>query len=279
MYIIKADLIGCVIDIDAEDRAISKHRMRYPLACSKCWPGGERLQLLFGEADMVLCLAHQTVRQLSRVFQQRAVNIEDEPRRHAGRAVCIAPLVVRQKQSALRARHTDKRQPPLLLHRGHGLSFGRGEYALAQAAQEHIGELQPLGRVHGHQLDRLPPHGCIAVRKQRDVGQVILERTFLPAGIFIFIDRLLELGQVVQTLLATLSAQHFLIAAPVQQRGKHLGDGFPRVIRREVLDQMDKLPHLCGVEQLMLQIALQRFIKRAAILFCILLDKAHALLP
>ena len=88
-------------NIDAEDRAIPKHSMRYPLAYSKCWPGVERLQLFFGETDMVLCLVHQTVRQLSSVFQQRAVNIEDEPRRHAGRAVCIAPLVVRQKQSSL----------------------------------------------------------------------------------------------------------------------------------------------------------------------------------
>ena len=126
-------------------------------------PLRQRGQLPLGKADVIPCLFHQTVPQLGGVLQQRAVDIKDKAGRHAGRAIHIAPLVVRKVQRLFRARHGDKGEPPLLLHRRHGFGPGRGEHALAQATQEHIGKFQALGGVHGHQLDRIAALCGVAV--------------------------------------------------------------------------------------------------------------------
>ena len=115
--------------------------------------------------------------------------------------------------------------------------------------------------MHGHQLDRLLPRSCVAVGKQRDVGQIIFKRTFLTAGVFVFIDRLLELGQIVQPLLAALGTQHLLIAALVQQRTEHLGNRLARIVRGKIPDQANELRRLGRAEQLVLQVALQGLVE------------------
>ena len=105
--------------------------------------------------------------------------------------------------------------------------------------------------------------------------QIILQRALLAAGGLILIDRLLELGQIVQPLLTALGAQHFLIAAAVQQRGEHLGDRPARIRGGELLDQRDKPPCVRPAERLVLQIALQRLIERAVVLRRIFPQKPH----
>jgi len=54
------------------------------------------------------------------------------------------------------------------------------------------------------------------------MGQVVLQGTFLAAGGLILIDRLLQLGQIVQPVLASLGAEHHLVAALVEYGGQHL---------------------------------------------------------
>lgn len=56
------------------------------------------------------------------------------------------------------------------------------EYALGHRAEEHVRELQTLGRMDGHE-----PHlvlrivHSVGVREQSRVRQIVLERHFLPA--------------------------------------------------------------------------------------------------
>ena len=63
-----------------------------------------------------------------------------------------------------------------------------------------MGEFQSLGRVHGHQLHAVAAVARVGVCKQGHMGQIVLERAFLAARRLIFIDGLLQLGQIVQPL-------------------------------------------------------------------------------
>lgn len=98
------------------------------------------------------------------------------------------------------------------------------------AAEEHIREFEALRRVDGHQLHLVALLGDIAVAEKRDVGEVMLHRALLAAARLVFVDGLLELGQIVQPLLTALGAQRLFIPALVQNIREHLRDG-PTLIR------------------------------------------------
>ena len=74
----------------------------------------------------------------------------------------------------------------------------------------------------GHQLHTVPHLPGVAIGKEGHMGQVVLQGTFLAAGGLILIDRLLQLGQIVQPVLASLGAEHHLVAALVEYGGQHL---------------------------------------------------------
>ena len=81
-------------------------------------------------------------------------------------------------------------------------------------------EFKALGRMDGHE-----PHLVlhlvhrVGVREQGNMRQVVLERHLLPARRLKLVDGLLQLSQVVEPLLAALSAQRALVAA-FRQHGR-----------------------------------------------------------
>ena len=52
--------------------------------------------------------------------------------------------------------------------------------------------------------------------------QIAVKRDLFSARCLEFMHRLLQLGKVIEPLLASLGAQHLLVAAFVEQRRKHL---------------------------------------------------------
>ena len=64
----------------------------------------------------------------------------------------------------------------------------------------------------------------IAVGKQCHMREIVLGRGLFAAGSLIFVHGLLELGQIVQPVLAPLGPEHLLIAASVENIGKKLRD-------------------------------------------------------
>ena len=71
----------------------------------------------------------------------------------------------------------------------------------------------------------------------RNVGEVMLHRALLAAARLVFVDGLLELGQIVQPLLTALGAQRLFIPALVQNIREHLRDGPPLIRVRKALDR------------------------------------------
>ena len=57
------------------------------------------------------------------------------------------------------------------------------------------------------------------------MGQIVGQGNFFAAGSFVFINGLLQFRYIVETFLAAFRAQHFLIAAFVQNGGKDLRNG------------------------------------------------------
>lgn len=90
-----------------------------------------------------------------------------------------------------------------------------GENALVHAAEEHIREFKALRRVDGHQLHLVALLGDITVAEKRDMDKVVLHRALLTAARLVFVDGLLELGQIIEPLLTALGAQRLFIAALV----------------------------------------------------------------
>ena len=109
----------------------------------------------------------------------------------------------------------------------------------------------------GHQLHTVPHLPGVAIGKEGHVGQVVLQGTFLAAGGLILIDRLLQLGQIVQPLLAPLSAEHRLIAALIEHGGEHFGDRPPLAADGEPLDQRYQRPGPRPLKQGLVQALLQ----------------------
>ena len=171
------------------------------------------LQKPFGALDIARGVADQPLARGSGVFEQALVDVEQKARRIARAAVVVAAFGFRKVEPLFGARHGDKRKPPFLLHARERAHLAGGENPLVHAAQEHVGKLKPFGGVHGHQLDLVARLRAVGVREQRDMREVMLDRRFLAAGRFVFVDRLLELGKVVQSLLTALGAERCFIAA------------------------------------------------------------------
>ena len=72
-------------------------------------------------------------------------------------------LAVGEHQAALGARERHEGEAALLLHALGRVGLFGGEYALVQAAEKDIGELQPLRRVDGHELHGVAPRVRVAV--------------------------------------------------------------------------------------------------------------------
>ena len=89
------------------------------------------------------------------------------------------------------------------------------------------------------------------------MGQVVLQGTFLAAGGLILIDRLLQLGQIVQPVLASLGAEHHLVAALVEYGGQHLRNWPPLAFGGKPLDQRHKRPGPRPLKQGLVQALLQ----------------------
>ena len=119
----------------------------------------------------------------------------------------------------------------------------------------------------GHQLHLVALLGDIAVAEKRDVGEVMLHRALLAAARLVFVDGLLELGQIVQALLTALGAQRLFIPALVQNIREHLRDG-PTLIRvRKALDQIDELLCLRAAEHAVFEVVFERYIEARPLFF------------
>ena len=130
--------------------------------------------------------------------------------------------------------------------------------------------------MHGHQLYLVALLGNIAVAEKRDVGKVMLHCALLAAARLVFVDRLLELSQIVEPLLTALGAQRLFIAAFVQNVRKHLGNRAALIRVRKALDQVDKLSCLRAAEHTVLQMIFERCVETCPLFFRRLLQKGHA---
>ena len=88
----------------------------------------------------------------------------------------------------------------------------------------------------------------------------MFQRDFLAAGRFVVVNRLLQLGKVVQPFLTALGAQSRLVAAFVENRRKHLGHRTVCIGRREALDELYEPVRLGSLHDFVVEIAEQRFI-------------------
>ena len=122
-------------------------------------------------------------------------------------------------------------------------------------------EFQSLRAVDGHEPHLIARIVEIGVCEQRNVRQIMLQRAFLAAGRLVGIDRLLQLGQIVQPHLAALRAEHGLVAALVQNGGQQLGNGHLIINAGERFDQRDEFPALRPAQQLAVQIPAQRVVE------------------
>ena len=118
----------------------------------------------------------------------------------------------------------------------------------------------------GHEPDLVARVVEIRAREHRHVRQIVLERTFLAAGRFIRVDRLLELRQIVEPDLSALRAEHGLIPALVEHGRQQLRDRHLVIDAGKALDQRDELPRLRPAQQLPVEIFPQRVIERASVL-------------
>jgi hypothetical protein len=143
-----------------------------------------------------------------------------------------ARLRVRQVEALARPRHRDVHQPALLLQ---AVALLRcvlvREQALLEAGDEDDVELQPLGRMHGHQLHRvLPLAGLMLAGFERGVREEGGQRTAIGAAaspsMAAFLQevgrRVDQFVEVLQPLLAFLLGQVVLAQAAFRSGGRSL---------------------------------------------------------
>ena len=106
----------------------------------------------------------------------------------------------------------------------------------------------------------------------------MLQRDLLAAGRLVVVDGLLELGKVVQPLLAALRAQRCLIAAFVEDCGEHLGDRAIGIGRCETLNELHELVRFGALHDFMVEIFEQRVVQGTVVRLRVLLEELHAAL-
>ena len=122
-------------------------------------------------------------------------------------------------------------------------------------------------RVDGHEFDFVREGLRVLVRQQSHVRQVVLRRAVLAAGVFKVIYGSLQLRQIIKPLLAAFCAEHFLVAALVQDLRQEVGDRVPGCRgSRGALDEPEELRGAGAAEQLGLVVLLQCLVERAAVL-------------
>ena len=256
-----------LVQVHVQHRSLAEHRVAHAL------PDGQRAvavvlaQILVSPRDVIRRFTQKRLVDLVRERQKLAVDIQQKARGIARRAVKIPPVGLGEVKPLLRARQRNESEPPLLLHAGERSHLARGENALVHAAEEHIREFEALRRVDGHQLHLVALLGDIAVAEKRDVGEVMLHRALLAAARLVFVDGLLELGQIVQPLLTALGAQRLFIPALVQNIREHLRDGPPLIRVRKALDQIDKLLCLRAAEHAVFEVVFERYIEARPLFF------------
>ena len=110
----------------------------------------------------------------------------------------------------------------LLLHALGGVGLAAGEDALVEAGYDHVGELQALGVVDGHEL-----HGVLAVlpipvRKEGHLGQEVLHGGVLSGAGLILLQPLQQLRDIVQPIPVPQLFEHLHVAALGEQVAQKL---------------------------------------------------------
>ena len=255
--------------VDGDNGAVTEDAVRHAVALME----GRRLCLAReasrGGPDEVARRAHEALGQRCGEVKKGRVDVEDEARGIAHRAVDVEPLGIRKVEPLLRPRHRDKGEAPLLLHRLGRARLARGEDALIECHEEDIGELQSLGRVHRHEPNLVAGVTRILIREERRMGEVIREPRFLAAADLVLAHGLLELREVVEARLTALRAQHGLVAAPVEHFGQHLRDRRACTDLCEVIDELQERPRLCSLPDGVLDARLHGFVERETMLFCV----------
>ena len=122
-------------------------------------------------------------------------------------------------------------------------------------------ELQALRRMNRHELHLV---GCaihrIGVGEQCHMRQIMLERHFLAACSFELIDALFELSHIIEPLLASLGAQHAIVAALVKHGRHNIAYRTPLELSAEPLDERQKLLCLGAFENFIVDGLLKRFV-------------------
>ena len=129
-------------------------------------------------------------------------------------------------------------------------------------------------------MDRHELHAVVAVRdihiaEHRDALQVRLEIRLLAGARLEGEHRLLELREIIETVLRALRAQQLLVAGLMQDARQHLGDRPLCIARRIFLDERDEFPRLRAPEDLMLQVFYEGVIQCASVLLRVLLEELH----
>ena len=228
-------------------------------------------QIFPAEFDIVLRFFDQPFPRFLRKLNQLPIDIQNKTGGILRRTIKVTALCPGKIQPFFRACSGHKSQPPFLLHGFLRSNFPGGEDSLIHTAQKDAGELQTLSCVDGHQLHLSFAVQTVCVGKQGHVAQVMLQRTFLTAGGFVFINGLLQFRQIVQSFLTPFGAKHLLISAFIQYIRQHFRNRTPCLPAGKPFHQCHKRPGLRTFKYRILQCCLQCLIQGAAVLFGIVL--------
>ena len=208
--------------------------------------------------------------------QEVPVDVQDEARRIAWRAIEIPTGGLGNIEALLGTRDRDEGEPPLLFHALEGVHLLRREDALTHAAEKDVWKLQALRRMDRHQLHPVVAIRDIHIAQHRDTLQVRLEIRLLAGARLKGEHRLLKLREIIKPVLGSFRTQQLLISGFMQDARQHLGNRPLRIARRIFLDERDEFPCLCAPEDLMLQVLHEGVIQCASVLLRILLEELHA---
>ena len=263
--------MGASVSIHICDGTSPEHSMTNPLSHRKYNVSFAGRHIFSAEFDIVPCFFDQSFPRFFRKLNQLPIDIQNKTGGILRRTVKVPALCPGKIQQLFRACNGHKSQPSFFLHGFQRSNFPGGEDSLIHTAQKDTGELQTLSCVDGHQLHLSFAVQTVCVGKESHVAQIMLQRTFLTAGGFVFINGLLQFRQIVQSFLAPFGAKHFLISAFVQDIRQHLRNRTSRLPAGKPFHQRYKLPGLRTFKYRILQCCLQCLIQCTAVLFGIIL--------